>query len=190
MVKLLFCLFFLVSSSPVMALEIAEINVPESVMVDETLPLQLNGAGIRSKFFFDIYIAELYLEHPSASAAEVLADYGHKRMLMQMLYDEVEKEKLVDGWNEGFEANLTSEQLEALGPQIQQFNDFFVDVHEGEQIVFDYHPGHGTAVYIAGALKGNIAGPAFNQALLSIWLGEDPVSSKLRKELLGGTKNR
>ncbi len=39
-----------------MALEIAGTAVPESVQVDKGKTLQLNGAGIRSKFFFKIYI--------------------------------------------------------------------------------------------------------------------------------------
>ncbi len=74
MIKLFLCLFFFVFSPPVMALEIAETAIPDSVQVDQGKTLQLNGAGIRSKFFFKIYIAELYLENPSAIASEILAD--------------------------------------------------------------------------------------------------------------------
>ncbi len=110
-------------------------------------------------------------------------------MVMHILYDEVGKEKLVDGWNEGFEANLSQEELMALTPQIQRFNNLFVDVYKGEEIVLDYRSGQGTTVQIAGEVKGNIEGPAFNQALLSIWLGEEPVSTDLRQDLLGNGHN-
>ncbi len=108
---------------------------------------------------------------------------------MHILYDEVGMEKLVDGWNEGFEANLSQEEMKALTSQIQRFNAFFVDVYKGEEIVLDYRPGQGTTVQIAGEVKGNIEGPAFNRALLSIWLGEEPVSADLRQELLANAYN-
>jgi len=181
MFKSLLCLFFLLFTVPAMGLEIAGVTIPESLDTD----LQLNGAGIRSKFFFKIYIAELYLEHPSTKAREILDTSGRKRMTMHMLYDEVGKEKLVDGWNEGFSGNLSPDQLKALDPEIQQFNELFIDVHEGEEIILDYTPGQGTAVSIAGELKGTVAGADFNRALLSIWLGKDPVGDDLRDALLG-----
>jgi Chalcone isomerase-like len=181
MIKTAACLLFLFFSSPALGLEIEGVTVPESI----DSALQLNGAGIRSKFFFKIYIAELYLEHPSTKADEILDSPGRKQMTMHILYDEVSREKLVDGWNEGFSGNLPPEQLESLGPKIQQFNDLFVDVHEGEEIILDYTPGQGTAVSIAGELKGTVAGADFNRALLSIWLGKSPVGDDLRDDLLG-----
>ncbi len=181
MLKTIVCLLFLLCSSSAMALEIAGVTVPESLDTD----LQLNGAGIRSKFFFKIYIAELYLEHPSSTAAAILDTPGRKRMVMHILYDEVTKEKLVEGWNDGFTANLSTKQLEKLSTEIQQFNDLFIDVHAGEEVILDYTPDQGTTVTIAGELKGTVAGKDFNRALLSIWLGDEPVGNDLRDALLG-----
>ena len=86
MFKYLFCLFFLLFNTPATALEIAGVTLPDTLNTD----LQLNGAGIRSKFFFKIYIAELYLEHPSTKADEILDTPGRKRMTMHILYDECE----------------------------------------------------------------------------------------------------
>ncbi|HIP39217.1 MAG TPA: hypothetical protein EYG88_07570 [Desulfocapsa sulfexigens] len=54
MIKYLVCLFIIFFSSPATGLEVAGVTIPESLNTD----LQLNGAGIRSKFFFKIYIAE------------------------------------------------------------------------------------------------------------------------------------
>ncbi|HIQ37643.1 MAG TPA: hypothetical protein EYH36_06575 [Desulfocapsa sulfexigens] len=65
--------------------------------------------------------------------------------------------------------------MQALEPQIKQFNDLFINVHKGEEIILDYIPGSGTTVTIAGNLKGTIQGADFNRALFSIWLGDDPV---------------
>ncbi len=181
MKKYLVCLFILLFASPVAGFEIAGVTIPESLNTD----LQLNGAGIRSKFFFKIYIAELYLEHPSTDANTILETSGHKRMTMHILYDKVGKEKLTDGWNAGFSSNLSPEELTNLSEKIKQFNELFIDVHEGEEIVLDYIPGSGTTVSIAGNIMGSVEGADFNRALLSIWLGKEPVGEKLRDELLG-----
>jgi len=104
---------------------------------------------------------------------------------MHILYDEVGREKLVDGWNDGFERNLTPDQLKVLIPSIKQFNELFISVHEGEEIILDYTPDTGTTVIIAGNTRGTTRGADFNRALLSIWLGDDPVGDVLRDSLLG-----
>ena len=178
---ILSCCFLFCFVTTATALEIAGVQVPEKL--DNALVL--NGAGIRTKFFFKIYIAELYLEHPAQTAEKVLGTSGRKRMTMHILYDEVSKEKLVDGWNDGFESNLSDEELKQLAAQIVQFNDLFETVHAGDEIILDYVPETGTTITIAGKEKGTIAGADFNSALLSIWLGKEPVGDDLRDELLG-----
>ena len=53
-------------------------------------------------------------------------------------------------------------------------------------IYLDYIPGRGTRVTINGESKGLIAGRDFNNALLDIWLGEEPADKGLKKAMLGG----
>ena len=55
----------------------------------------------------------------------------------------------------------------------------------GEEIVLDYRPTIGTTVIIKEQVKGIIVGKEFNDALLKIWLGNEPVTGKLKKQLLG-----
>lgn len=171
---------------PVYALTIADVNVAEEVVVDDGTTLQLNGAGIRSKFIFDIYIAELYLEKTAKETAEILADPGHKRVVMHFLYKSVGQDKLVDGWNEGFSANLSAEDKAKLQPRIDTFNSMFTEeMKSGDVVIFDYLPEQGTRVSIKDSVKGIIPGKDFNDALLSIWLGDEPVGSSLKKAMLG-----
>lgn len=169
---------------PLQAKEIAGVMVQEVVKTDGGAEMVLNGAGIRSKFFFDIYIAQLYMEQPSTDVEEILAAKGARRMVMHFLYDEVSKDKLVDGWVEGFAGNSAAEKVTNLQTKIDSFNAMFVDVKKGERIVLDFVPEKGTIVTVAGEEKGVIAGKDFNDALLLIWLGEKPVNKKLKKELL------
>ncbi len=174
-------------STPVFAREIADVNVPDMITVGDSVHLQLNGAGIRYKFFFKIYIAELYVEHPATDAQKVIADEGRKRVVMHFLYSKVTKEDLNDAWNEDFQTNLNQLQFAALKGKINQFNSTFETVKSGDDIVLDYIPGTGTEVTIRGQAKGIIPGKDFNDALLSVWLGKKPISEDLRKELLGGS---
>lgn len=180
--------FLLCCSVPANAKEIAGVMVQETLQTEDGMQLHLNGAGIRSKFFFDIYIAELHLEHPSSVASEVIDNDGRKRVSMHFLYDKVEKEKLTAGWDEGFAGNTPAEEVVKLQERINQFNAMFVDAKKGESIVLDYIPAQGTVVTIAKEEKGVIPGKDFNDALLRIWLGEKPVNKGLKEQLLSYNK--
>ncbi len=180
---LAFLMVFLVN--PLWAKEIEGVVVEEQLLSESGATLHLNGTGIRKKLFFKIYIAALYLANRSADASAVIADDGEKRIVMHFLYDEVGKDKLVEGWNEGFAANHTEEALGLLQSRIDSFNAMFdEDVVAGDVIVFDYLPQTGTRVTIKGNVKGVVEGKDFNDALLAIWLGDKPVGSDLKKGLL------
>ncbi len=183
--KVVFCLL-LMFLWPVHARTLAKIDFDEFALIpgyEQTL--KLNGIGIRYKFFFKIYIAALYLEQTTQDAVEVIKASGAKRVQMHFLYDEVSREKLVKAWNEGFEENLSAAQLTRLSSRIEQFNNLFSSVVSGDVIMLDYVPDQGTRVMLNGVEQGVIQGEDFNQALLSIWLGPQPVGEDLKDALLG-----
>ena len=173
---------------PCYAVEIAGVMVNDTLQTEDGTLLQLNGAGVRSKFFMDIYIAELYLEKPSAKAAEVIAAPGRKRVTLHFLHSEVTRDKLVEAWNEGFKENSGPGELAKLQERIDQFNAMFGDVKKDDVIVLDFSPATGTVVTLKGQKKGAITGKDFNDALLRIWLGEKPISSGLKEKLLSYKK--
>jgi len=166
------------------AQEVAGVNVPEQITLANTT-LKLNGAGIRTKFFFDIYVGALYLPQKTKDAETAINMEGPKRVSMQFLYKKVEKEKIVEGWTDSFKDNHTREQFRALEVQLDAFNKLFVTVKRGDRIELDYLPETGTRVSINGQIKGNIPGGEFYPALLRVWLGEDPADSGLKKAMLG-----
>lgn len=169
------------------AVTIADINIPETVSHSEqSTKLVINGAGIRSKFIFDIYVGSLYLEKKLQTANEIFAAPGEKRVSMHFLYSEVSKEKLVSGWNDGFENNLTKDELKKLKTQIDQFNSLFITVKKGDVININFIPTTGTSVIINDKTMGLVEGDNFFTALLKIWLGDDPADSDLKEAMLGG----
>ncbi len=178
------CLIFSVFSSH--AFEMAGVKLEDKVTIEGVeSPLLLNGSGIRKKLFFKIYLGSLYLPALESEAQKIINSDEPVRVQMDMLYSEVEKKKLVDAWNEGFAANLSSGELNALSESIQQFNGMFDTLVEGDRVEMDYVPEKGVKVTINGAVKGTVAGSEFRKALLSIWLGENPVTDSLKKAMLG-----
>jgi hypothetical protein len=166
--------------------EVAGVGLPDKVTLEgDTTPLVLNGAGIRKKVFFSIYLASLYLPSLSDDAGAILDADQPRRLQMDMLYSEVEKQKLVDAWNDGFTANHSKEALAPLNERITRFNEMFETLVAGDQVQLDYLPAQGTRVVINGKERGLIPGQDFNQALLKIWLGESPVTRSLKRDLLG-----
>jgi len=169
------------------AREVAGIDLPETVQLSpNSAPLLLNGAGIRKKFFVKVYVAGLYLPSQQTSTEAIVSLPGSKRVRMHFLYKEVERDKMVNGWQEGFENNLDSASLEQLAPRLAKFNQLFRSMHRDDVIDLDYQPEEGTRVLFNGELQGTIDGADFYAALLKVWLGDSPVDSKLKKTLLAG----
>ncbi len=178
-----FTLFFMLSNVSG-AVQIAGVGIPDEVRVADQV-LYLNGAGIRYKFIFKIYVAALYLPKRTHEPTEALALKGPARVSMHFLYSKVAKRKLVDAWNEGFRANNDKRVMDAIAGRLADFNEMFDTVREGDQVLLDYLPGEGTRVTIAGRIKGIVPGMDFYRALLRVWLGPEPVKESLKKALLG-----
>ena len=170
------------------AREVAGIDIPETVQLAAgTPPLVLNGAGIRKKFFFKIYVAGLYLPSRQTTTEVILDMPGPKRVHMHFLYKEVERDKLVTGWQEGFENNLETNEFEKVASRLAKFNQLFRTMHRGDVIYLDYQPEEGTQVLFNGELQGRIEGDDFYAALLQVWLGQQPADADLKTALLKGT---
>ena len=95
------------------------------------------------------------------------------------------KEKLVNGWNDGFKNNNSNKELVKLKTQIDQFNNLFITVKKGDVINLDFIPTTGTSVVINGKTRGLVEGDDFFTTLLKIWLGEEPADSDLKEAMLG-----
>ena len=174
-------------SAAAFAREVAGVTLPESVTPGAGQPpLLLNGAGIRRKFFIKVYVGALYLPARRTDAASVLRNTGPVAVRMYILYGEISKEKLIDAWDEGFNANLDDAERARLHERIERFDALFPTVRRGDVIGLDYTPGAGTTVSINNEKRGAIEGADFMQAWLRIWLGRVPADGDLKRAMLGG----
>jgi hypothetical protein len=172
----------------VSAREIAGVTIPDTAQLSpDGTTLVLNGAGVRRKFFFKIYVAGLYLPSRQTTSMAIVKLPGPKRVRMHFLFKEVDREKLITGWEEGFANNLDSDSLAQLRSRLTQFNQLMSNMRQGDLIDLDFLPEEGTQVRFNGELQGRIEGADFYAALLQVWLGENPADSDLKSALLNDT---
>jgi hypothetical protein len=173
----------LITALPALAKEVAGVSLPETTTVDGKT-LKLNGAGLRKKVVFKVYVAGLYLETPSRDAAVVISSDQVKRMQLSILRS-LSTAQINEAINEGFEKN-SSAQMPALKARLAKLNAMIPNVEKGDEILLTYVPGRGTVVAAKNVEKGVIEGKDFADALFSVWLGGNPIQEDLKKALLGG----
>jgi hypothetical protein len=170
---------------PAAAKEVSGVNLPDTVTVDGK-ELKLNGAGLRSKFVFKVYVAALYLENTTRESVTAINSDQVKRVRMVMLRD-LEKGKIVEAMQEGVEKN-NKDKMPALKDRLERFTAAIPDLKKGDDILVTYVPGQGTSVQTKSGAATRVEGKDFADALFSVWLGKQPVDDGLRDGMMGRNK--
>ncbi|MFH1604742.1 MAG: chalcone isomerase family protein [Pseudomonadota bacterium] len=167
-----------------MAIEVAGVKVPDKAKVGSA-ELVLNGAGIRTRIIFKVYVGALYLTEKKSAAAEALAQKGAKRVALTLLR-ELSAQQLNEALDNGIQANNSAAEVQALKPRIAALLSLLTDAKEGDVILLDFLPESGTVVSLNGVVRGKpIQGEDFYRAVLRIWLGDKPVDGDLKQGMLG-----
>jgi Chalcone isomerase-like len=172
----------LLLSTVVVAAELNGVTAAPAVTVDGKA-LKLNGQGLRRKFIFDIYVANLYLETPGADGQAILARDEARRVDMTLLRD-LDKQSIFDALKNGFEKNA-GEKYASLKEPLEKFGAVITDLKKGQALTIVYVPGKGTRVEGQGN-SYSAEGKEFADALFSVWIGRFPVDENLKKGMLGG----
>jgi hypothetical protein len=170
-----------------LAAEVAGVKVEDKTRVGSS-DLALNGAGLRKRLFFQVYVIGLYLPQKSTNAGAILDQPGPKRVAIHMLRD-VGADDFSGALADGIRANHSEAEASALEPRVKELAAIMAELKEakkGMAINLDW-TGSETQVVIQGKPAGKpIAGADFYKALLRIWLGDKPVQDDLKRALLGG----
>ena len=167
------------------AMDVAGVGIPDKANVGGQ-DLVLNGAGIRTRAIFKVYVGSLYVPAKANNAAAVYAK-APRRVQLNMLRD-VSSEQMVDALTEGLNQANSAADAGAVKAQMAELATILKSVgqlKEGNVLAFDFVDG-ATRVSLNGAAKGTIAGEAFNKALFNAWIGDKPVQDDLKKAMLGG----
>jgi hypothetical protein len=177
-------LTLVIMSPAINAKEIEGVNMPEYLEVAKS-KLILNGAGVRSKFFMDLYVGGLYLQNKSNNQKEIIESDAPMAIRLHIISSLITSKKMEKATREGFE-NATKGNTGPIKSQIEEFISVFKEKIEKNDIFeLIYLPGKGLEVYKNGEFKCRIEGPAFKQALFGIWLGDKPAQESLKEEMLG-----
>ena len=168
-------------------MDVAGVKLEDTVDVAGS-KLQLNGAGIRYKAIFKVYVGALYVGKKIATPEEFYAATGPRRMSITMLR-EIDSNELGKAFTKGFEENTPKGEMAKLIPGLVRMGQIFADqkmLAAGDTIFTDWVPGTGTVITVKGKAQGEpFKEPEFFNALMRIWLGPNPADSKLKEAMLG-----
>ncbi|HHD57339.1 MAG TPA: hypothetical protein ENK89_06670 [Desulfobulbaceae bacterium] len=168
----------------VSAREIDGVQLPDSLTV-AGIPLVLNGAGIRTKFFFHVYAGALYLQTPSHDAGAIIAGDAPMLVRMHFIYDGVTPEEMQNGWMKGFR-RLAPHADRKLQAAMHRFTQLFsVTVKKNDVYDFAWIPGKGLEVRFNDKVLDVIDNIDLKKVLFRIWFGKDPADKDLKEGMLG-----
>lgn len=161
---------------------LAGVSFPDKHVVAQQT-LNLNGLGLREKFWVDIYVAALYLPFQSKNANKVISSNVPKRLDLEFIYYNVPKEKMLNTFEQNLKDNpqIPNSAQEKMRSCYKWFQNFTT----GDTVSFIYEPEKGTTFIVNGTAKTTIKGTDFMEAVFTIYLGPKPASVPLRQALLG-----
>jgi hypothetical protein len=170
------------------AVEVAGVKMDDTAKVANK-DLKLNGAGVRTRLMFKVYVAGLYLPEKKTTAADVLATQGPRRLKLVLLR-EVNSEDFGQAFMDGLNANSDKAEKAKFVNQTVKMGEIFASIpslNKGDSITADWIPGTGMNILVNDKKVGDtLQGIEFANAFLRIWLGDKPADAALKQNLLGG----
>ena len=166
-----------------MAVNIAGVEVKENIVIAEK-KMVLNGAGIRNKFFFKLYIGSLYLPERTMDAKAIVKGKENMTIELNIVSKLITSGKLKEALDEGF-ATVEPEKMKLIKNKIETFTRVFEEkIVKGDVFTFNYADG-GVKTYKNGRYLITVEGQDFKEALFGIWLGKRAIDEQLKKNMLG-----
>jgi hypothetical protein len=160
--------------------------MPASLVYD-SVPLVLNGAGIRNKYFIDVYVGGLYLKAKSMKEKAIIDADETMAVRLCIISSTVTMDRLAEAIREGFDRSMLG-RTQKYRSQIDMAVQIFMSepVKVGDIYDIWYMPGKGIIAFKNGVnLNITIPGLGFKKAMMGIWLCPNPVDQKLKEGMLG-----
>ncbi len=183
---LIICVFFISFASTIDAQKTLNgVTLPAELSFNDQT-LILNGGGIRTKYFFKLYTAGLYLQQKSTDGKAVMAADETMAVRFEITSNMISSSNMSEAINEGFDKS-TGGNTTAIRDRIDELLKAFSseEIEIGDVFDIVYVPDVGTQTYKNGKLKSTLEGLDFKQALFGIWLSGNPIQGDLKKGMLG-----
>lgn len=161
-------------------------EMPATLQKDSTI-LILNGAGVRNKYFIDVYVGGLYLKAKNNKDKSIIDVDEPMAVRLHIISSKLTMDRMVEAIREGFDRSLlgrTAKYRSQIDTAVEIFKSGPVQVGD----VFDiwYTPNKGVTASKNGVdLHILIPGIGFKKALMGIWLCPKPVDYNLKLGMLG-----
>ena len=164
------------------AAEIEGVHFADNIQSGDVM-MRLGCLGLlRYKLVIKAYVAALYLGD-GADRGDVFADVP-KRLELSYFWN-ISGSDIARAGNQILARNVDAETLTALRPRLDRINAWYRDVKPSDRYSLTYVPGLGTELALNSGRLGIIEGADFAEAYFRIWLGDDPIDTGLRDQLLG-----
>jgi len=162
-----------------------DVTIPGTLTISNQ-SLTLNGAGIREKYFLDLYVGGLYLKSKSSNADQIIKANEPMAIKLHIISSLIDSEKMIDAVDEGMEKSTGGKQ-DQFKSEISAFkNAFKEEIEIGDIYDIGYTPKGGTVIIKNGKSVATIPGFEFKKALFGIWLCDDPADEDLKEGMLKG----
>ena len=147
----------------------------------------LNPAGNHRfvyRMFFKLYDARLYTDAEQTTNIDELLD-GENALLLEFDYlRKIKKSIILESSGKILARNMSPSELALIQKRVDLINAMYRTVGEGDRSALSYVPGEGTTLWINGRSIITIQGKDFARLYFRIWLGEQPISERMRDALL------
>lgn len=159
--------------------------MPEKTLIIGSHTLKFNGAGLREKFFLDLYVGSLYVKTNTKDAKYVINADEPMAITLDIVSGLITREKMITAINEGFE-NATNGNTDKFKSEIKEFTGAFSEeIKEGHDFEISYIPSEGTILKKNGKHLKTISGLEFKKAVFGIWFCNEPADEGLMENMLG-----
>lgn len=180
---LLLCLvgLFQISSAQ---MKVGGISLPSTLTYNQT-EFELNGAGVRERFWISMYVSALYLEEKSQNPEAIMSADKPMAIRLHIVSKLITSKRMVDAVTDGFEKSLDGNTAPVQDRIDKLLGYFKEDIKKDDVFDLVYQPGKGITAYKNGEARGTVEGLDFKSALFGIWLSDDPADEDLKEKMLG-----
>ena len=170
------------------ALTIDGYEIPQIIpATSDHAELRLNGASMRILYgVVDTYIGKLYVENPTTDPDALIAADEYKRMVYKVVLKRVSGRRIAKAMYDALQLNVTQYEAIQLEERLDQLVTMFdSSLKKGEESYLEWVPSEGSRIVLNGTVKGIIPGKDFYDAILKIWIGDNPVGGTFKRQVLG-----
>lgn len=169
----------LACAAPAGAAEITGVTLPPTEIVGSK-QLQLVGCSAREKLWVDLYAVSLYLPREMTSAAALIDAGVPKLVRLDVTHDGKVPNGLPSAWKQRLQPYVSQEFMQTL-------ESFYNNLHGGDTVRISHTPGGGTTLSVNGETVATRPDGELMEAMLKLWVGPDPVSRNIKRDLLQGS---